>query len=215
MKRIVSVFIAIIVLFLIFPGCTYKLSLNGSQIPPNMKTIRVDFFENNAALVVNTLSQSFTEALKTRIRNTTRLSIVRGEADAVMSGSITDYTIAPASVEASSNGIAPIANQSRLTITVSVKYTNEANKKDNFNESFTKFANFSGDINTQEASLITEITKLVSIILAISLASERLVTFLKTLIPWLAEPAPTVPSATPILPKDDKARRVTVMFIAF
>jgi len=160
MKKIVSVFIGIIVLFLIFPSCTYKLSLNGSQIPVNMKTIRVDFFENNAALVVNTLSQTFTEALKTRIRNTTRLSIIRnGEADATMSGSITDYTIAPASVEASGSGVAPIANQSRLTITVSVKYVNVLNKKDNFEETFSKYENFTGDINAKEAGLITDITK--------------------------------------------------------
>ena len=85
--------LACICLVLIFPSCTYRLSLNGASIPPNMKTIRVDFFENNAQLVVNTLSQSFTEALKARIRNTTSLSIVRGEADATMSGTITDYNI--------------------------------------------------------------------------------------------------------------------------
>jgi hypothetical protein len=60
--------------------------------------------------------------------------------------------------------------------------------------------------------MLTEITKLVSIILAISLASDRLVTFIKTLIPWLAEkPA----AAQPVQPTNDTARRVTVMIIAF
>ena len=159
MKRILRGIIAVFALILVLPSCTYKLSLSGSVLPPNMKTIRVDLFENNAALVVNTLSISFTEALKDRIRTTTRLSIVRNEADAVLSGNITDYSIAPVSVQASNGTTAPIANQSRLSITVNVKYTNDLQKKDNFESSFTKFANFTGDINSQEPALIADITK--------------------------------------------------------
>ena len=150
-----------IVVILLFSGlsCTYKLSLNGTSIPPNMKTIRVDFFENNAQLVVNNLSTQFTEALKSRIRNTSRLSIVQGDADAVMSGAITDYNIAPVSINATANNVAPIAGASRLTITVQVKYVNPADKKDNFDEPFSKFENFSGDINSQEQTLIADIDK--------------------------------------------------------
>src|ERR1700761_606534 len=120
MKRIG---LSVVCLFLIIagPSCTYRLSLNGASIPANMKTVRVDFFENNAALVVNTLSTQFTEALKDRIRNTTRLNIVRGEeADAVFSGSIVDYSIAPVSINATANNVAPIAGASQLTITVNV-----------------------------------------------------------------------------------------------
>lgn len=56
----------------------------------------------------------------------------------------------------------------------------------------------------------TNLTQLVTLILATSVAGERLVTFLKTLIPWLASPPP---STTPI--KNDIARQVTVMIIAF
>jgi hypothetical protein len=159
MKMIFRGIVAVIALVLVFPSCTYKLSLAGVSIPPNMKTIRVDFFENNAALVVNTLSTSFTEALKDRIRNTTSLSIVRGEADAVMSGNITDYTIAPVSVQATNGNTAPIANQSRLTITVNVKYVCDLDKKNSFEASFSKFENFTGDINAQEPTLIADITK--------------------------------------------------------
>jgi hypothetical protein len=159
MEKILRGIVAVFALILVLTSCTYRLSLNGSTIPANMKTIRVDFFENNAALVVNTLSTSFTEALKDRIRTTTRLSVVRGEADAVLSGNITDYSIAPVSVQASNGTTAPIANQSRLTITVNVKYVSDLQKKDNFDQSFTKFANFTGDINSQEPALIADITK--------------------------------------------------------
>src|SRR5476651_1011955 len=89
-------------------------TLKNSSIPPDLKTINVQFFENNAPLVVNNLSQTFTEALKERIRTQSRLSLVRGEADATMSGSIVGYTIAPVSIEATSNNTAPIAGANRL-----------------------------------------------------------------------------------------------------
>jgi len=150
----------LICFILVSPSCTYKLSLSGASIPGNMKTIRVDFFENNAALVVNNLSTQFTEALKDRIRNTTGLSIVRtDEADAVMSGSITGYDIAPVSVNATNNNVAPIAGASRLTITVSVKYVSNVDKKASFDQTFTKYQDFTGDINTQEQTLIAAINK--------------------------------------------------------
>ena len=159
MKRITRVLLAFIGLILIFPSCTYKLSLNGGSVG-NLKTIKVDFFENNAALVVNNLSTQFTEALKDRIRTTTRLSIVTSEeADAKMSGSITDYNYAPVSINATANNVAPIAGASRLTITVNVKYVNNLKKEDSFETSFTKYQDFSGDINSQEQTLIAAIDK--------------------------------------------------------
>jgi len=161
MKRIPKLLMVLICLFVLGPSCTYKLSLSGSSIPLDMKTIRVDFFENNAALVVNNLSTQFTEALKDRIRTTTRLDIVTGDADASFSGSITDYNIAPVSITAGSNNIAPIAGASRLTITVSVKYVNNLKdgKKDSYESSFSKYQDFSGDINAQEQTLIAAIDK--------------------------------------------------------
>src|SRR5450755_2914080 len=116
MKSIKWLFTALFGLIFVFSSCTYSLKLSGESYPVAMKTIRVDFFENNAALVVNTLSQQFTETLKDRIRTTTRLSIVRTEGDAVLSGSITDYSIAPVSVQAANPNVPPVAGASRLSI---------------------------------------------------------------------------------------------------
>ena len=156
MKRRIELLGVVICLLLLGPSCTYRLSLNGGSVG-NLKTIRVDFFENNAALVVNNLSTQFTEALKERIRNTTKLAIVTGDADAVMSGSITNYTIAPVSINAVANNVAPIAGATQLTITVEVKYVNNLDKKTSFDQTFSKYQNFTGDITNQQQTLITAI----------------------------------------------------------
>ena len=118
-------------------SCSVKLS--GASIPAEMKTVNVQFFENNAPLVIPTLSQSFTEALKTRIRNQTRLSITQNDANAIFEGRITGYDVKPIALQNNNN---PSAGGDRLTIRVSVKYTNNLNPKSSFEESFEKFQDF-------------------------------------------------------------------------
>jgi hypothetical protein len=124
-----------------------------------MKTINIEYFENNAPLVVSYLSQQFTESLKDRVRSTTSLSIVQGEANGRMSGTITGYSIEPVSIQATNNNVAPIAGAERLTITVNVTYTNTVDKKQNFTRSFSEHQDFTGDIANQEQKLITVINK--------------------------------------------------------
>jgi len=156
MKRIIG---SVIIVLSLLSSC---YTLKNTAIPPDLKTINVQFFENNAPLVVNNLSQTFTEAIKERIRTQSRLSIVRNEGDVIMSGAIVGYQIAPVSIEATNNSTAPIADANKLSITVRVKCVYEKDKKDknlNFEESMTRFANYRGDINSQEQNLIQEITK--------------------------------------------------------
>jgi len=156
MKKTLGIFIAIgIVSF--FTSCTFKLTGASTQ---GLKTIYVGYFENDAPLVISNLSQDFTEALKARIRSTTSLSIVQTQqADAVMTGSITGYSIAPVSIQATNNNVAPIAGASALTITVNVTYVNNVDKKNSFEQSFSEPMNFTGDIAASQQNLITAINK--------------------------------------------------------
>jgi len=160
MKRALVVIAALAVSVLFCPGC---YTLRSESIPVEMTTIHVGFFENTAPLVVSYLSQNFTEALKDRIRSTTRLSIVQGESPATMTGTITDYRFAPVSIQATNNNAPPIAGASMLSITVHVKFVFDskipANKKLSFEQDFTRTANYSGDIASQEQGLITTIDK--------------------------------------------------------
>jgi len=112
-----------------------------------------------APLVINNLSQTFTTALQERIRNQTKLSTVRGEADATFEGRITGYSIAPTILPAANSTTAPISNTNRLTITVSVKYTNSLDPKQSFEQSFPRYRDFQGDIANQEQGLIALINR--------------------------------------------------------
>lgn len=145
-------------LLMLQQSCGYKLS--GASIPVEMKTVSVQFFENNAQLVVPYLSQQFTEELKDRIRSQSRLSVIRSEGDANFQGNITEYSIRPVAIQGNER-----AGLNRLTITVSVKYTNSLKPEQNFEQSFSRFQDFSlaeSSLQTQESRLIAIINKQLS-----------------------------------------------------
>lgn len=140
-------------------SCGVKYGFTGGSIPKDMKTYTVLYFENVAPMVYATLSQNFTEGLKERIRTQSSLSQVNSDGDAIFEGTITNYTITPASVAA---GGLERAENSRLTITIKVKYTNKLDQtgESNFEESFSQFKEFPGsDVTAYEARLNEEIIK--------------------------------------------------------
>jgi hypothetical protein len=148
MKKRICLLLLLPVLAL-FNSCSVKL--NGASIPPEMKTISVLFFENNAPLVIPNLSQDFTEALKTRIRNSTSLSITQNDANAVFEGRITGYDLKPVALQ---NNNVPSAGGTRLTIRVSAKYTNNLNPKQSFEESFERYQDFT--LGSQSVDLVQQ-----------------------------------------------------------
>ena len=132
----------------------YKFS--GASISPDVKTISIAVFDNKAAIVVPTLSQSFTEELRNRYVNQTRLGLVLEKGDLNISGSIIGYKIIP---------VAPSGNETtiltRLSIGVKVSYTNTKDETQNFEKSWERFADFQSSLNLAdvEESLIEEITE--------------------------------------------------------
>lgn len=152
----------IIAAFLLFTfhGCGVKYSLGGGTIPENMKTYSVEIFENISPFVSATLSQTFTEGLKERIRTQSKLSQVNQDGDAMFSGVITNYAITPAAVEAGTDWAA----LNRLSITVKVKYVNRKDDtgESDFEDSFTQFKEFRGQISANESQLNSEIVKMLT-----------------------------------------------------
>jgi len=131
-----------------------KYSLSGATIPPEAKTISVGFFTNNTTLGAPSLSQRFTEKLRDMVSSQTNLGLVRQSGDLQFEGSITDYNISPVAIQSTD-----LAGSNRLTITVSVKYSNKFDAGKNFEQSFTRFADYKSNvsINSIEAELVTEI----------------------------------------------------------
>ncbi|WP_293953101.1 MULTISPECIES: LptE family protein [unclassified Sphingobacterium] len=157
-KKIGYTFLTTIFLF-VMNSCGVKYGFTGGSIPEGMKTVNIQYFENIAPLVYPTLSQNFTEALKERIRNQSRLSQVNQDGDANFEGFITEYTISPAAVEAGTDRAA----MNRLTITVKVTYHNKINPKDDFEQPFTRFKEFAGNLQSaQEETLGKEIIQMLT-----------------------------------------------------
>lgn len=160
-KKIQIALIAFVIVALAV-SCGVKYSFTGGSIPKDMKTYSVLYFENLAPMVYTTLSQNFTEGLKRHIREQSSLSQVTDDGDAIFEGTITGYSITPASVGAGNNDR---AQNSRLTITVKVKYTNRLDQtgESNFDESFSQFKEFPGaDVTAYEARLNEEIIKMLA-----------------------------------------------------
>lgn len=110
-------------------------SLSGAKI--DAKTIQIDFFQNNAALVEPTLSSKFTQSLQDLYLRQTNLTQVKSGGELQLEGEITNYTITPA---ASSADLTAALN--RLTVTVNVRFYNTLNEADNFEKTFSDTFDF-------------------------------------------------------------------------
>jgi hypothetical protein len=70
-------------------------------------------------------------------------------------GYISDYNTQPIAIQSND-----LAAQNRLTITVSIKFTNTKDEKQNFETTFTRFADYSAkqDLSSVESGLIENIS---------------------------------------------------------
>ena len=103
------------------------------------KTIQIDFFPNTAALVEPGLSQDFTIALQDLFVRQTNLNLVPSGGDLQFEGEIVTYRITPMSATADQR-----AAQNRLTIGVNVRYYNNLEEEDNFEQRFSFYYDYPG-----------------------------------------------------------------------
>lgn len=138
---------------LIASGC---YSFKSGRIPENIKTVNIQYFPNRAPVVQPTLSQLFTDRMKEKFVSESRLSLVPKNADLTFEGYIAEYSNTPAAIQSSDR-----AALNRLTITVSVKFSNAKDSKGNFETTFSRFAEYSSSqsLTAVESSLIQSIVK--------------------------------------------------------
>jgi len=136
MKRITlnTAFGFLLLFSTVMTGC---YTFNGASISPELKTVTIKTFPNNAPLVQPTLSQSFTEALKDKFSQQTKLTLVNNNADLLFEGAITGYSTQPIAIQGNE-----VAAMNRLTITISVKFTNRKDEKQNFETSFSRYQDY-------------------------------------------------------------------------
>lgn len=116
-------------------------SFTGASISPDIKTVGISNFPNSSLIVNPLLSSILTEKLRDRFIATTNLTTIQKNGDLNFEGVITSYTTAPIAIQANE-----VASQNRLTITVNVKFTNTKDEKQNYESSFSRFADFQSTI---------------------------------------------------------------------
>ena len=137
-------------------SCKVNYSMTGASISPDVKTFTVKYFQKTAALGPASLGQVFTEQLKTKFLSQTSLSLADRDGDLIFEGAINGYSVQPLAIQADET-----AAQNRLTITVNVKFTNLKDEKQNFESSFSRYADFSSSQNltSVEDELIKQINE--------------------------------------------------------
>jgi len=125
--------------YCLFTGC---YSFKGISIPPNVNTFFVQNFEVLAASAPPTLAVNFTERLKDKIRNETRLTLRSTEPDVEFSGKVDNYWVV---------AIAPqpgqVVARNQLKIRMSIQYTDNKNEAKTWTATkpFEFFAEFGTD----------------------------------------------------------------------
>jgi len=137
MKK-VQIFITLLLISFSLQNCGIYSFTGGSV--GDAKTINIPFFPNNAPFVEPSLSQKFTLALQDKFLQQTNLSLVKGSADLMFEGEITQYRITPIAATADQR-----ASQSRLTVGVKVRFYNKLKEEDNYDKTFTHFFDYDGD----------------------------------------------------------------------
>ena len=140
---------------LIATACSISYKFNGASIDyTKVKTIMISDFTNQSSYVNPTLAPEFTEELKDIYIRQTRLEQVTSNGDLALEGEVTGYDFTPMAVKEDA-----LASQTRLTITVRVRYMNNTNPDEDFEQSFSAYREFDSNLMLQqvESSLCAEI----------------------------------------------------------
>lgn len=141
-------------------SCTISYKFNGASIDyTKVKTISIADFPNQAPLVYAPLSQVFTEKLKDTYIRQTRLRVLPQGGDLSLEGEITGYDLSPQAVKEDA-----YASQTRLKITVRVRFANQTNSDEDFEQLYSAFRDFSNErmITDVQDELIEEIVEEIS-----------------------------------------------------
>ena len=126
---------------LLFGGC---YSFQDVSIPPEVKTIRIQYIENRAPYINPQLAPLYNDRLKQKITNQTKLTVVQSDnAHYDVSGTITNYSVTTAGISNQQ------AATNRLTVSIKITLKNEKNEIKNYDVS--RNFDFSSNLTLQQA----------------------------------------------------------------
>lgn len=144
-----------------FASCSISYKFNGANINyQTTHTISIADFPNNAAMVNPTLSNNLSEGIRDLYQRQTRLEILPRGGDLELEGEIVGYDISQGAISADS-----YASESKLTIRVSVRFTNNIHPEESFDKTYTAYQTFDSsrlltDVQDELcAAMITEIAE--------------------------------------------------------
>lgn len=133
----------------------------GASISPDIKTMSIQTFFNNATLGPSNMSVLFTEKIKDYYQQNTSLTLVDDEGDLQLDGTIDSYRLSPVAPQGGrGDNQQNITSLTRLTISVKAEYINTKDDTYDFNKSFSFYVDFdqnTTDLAANEQQFIEEI----------------------------------------------------------
>lgn len=153
-------FLLLAVLIFTFSGCTISYKFNGASIDyTKTRSISIADFPNTAELVHPPLSQEFSEKLRDVYTKQTRLQVLKRGGDMHLEGEITGYQLTPMAISADT-----YASETKLTITIKVRFTNNKNPNEDFEKTYSAYQTFDSNLMLNDVqdellkTMIDEIT---------------------------------------------------------
>lgn len=135
-------------------SCSISYKFNGSNIDYNkVKTIQISEFPIRSSYVWGPMGPMFNNKLKDEFADHTKLTQVKRNGDLKIEGEITQYTQRNKSV--SSEGYSA---QTELAITVNVRFTNNTNHTQDFEQQFTATSTYetTQSLNSVQEELVRQ-----------------------------------------------------------
>ena len=140
--RTVAVIAVAVVAAIAAVSCSISYKMNGAALDYSIyKTISISEFPIRAALVYPPLQQTFENKMIDMVTRQTRLRVIdSNNSDLRLEGEITGYSLSPQAVNDNA-----YASQTRLTITVRVKFINSKDSSQDVDQTFSAYRDFSSD----------------------------------------------------------------------
>ena len=138
-------------------ACSVSYKFNGASIDYNKtKTIQIEEFPIRSPFVWSPMGPFFNNELKDKYNSFTKLQQVRRGGDLKLEGEITRYEQRNKSVSAEG-----YSAMTELSMTVNVRFTNNVNHSDDFEQQFTATQSFDSrqSLNAVQEELVNKMIK--------------------------------------------------------